>query len=184
MKATEILMEEHRVIERVLNALERATNRLSKGEEVYLRFFTGTAVFIKGFTDDCHHQKEEMVLFPALVENGLAKDSGPVAVMLAEHAEGRRLAQGMRQAAERFQAGELRMRESLVQNGRAYISLIRQHIIKEDKVLFPMADKVIPEAQHANILSGFEPFECDQTGEGNHEKFYSLAERLEKECLR
>ncbi len=184
MKATEILMEEHRVIERVLNALERATNRLSRGEEVYLRFFTGTVVFIREFTDACHHKKEELVLFPALVENGLSKKSGPVAVMLAEHEEGRRLAQGMRQSTERFQAGEIRMREQLVQNTRDYISLLRQHIPKEDKVLFPMADKVIPAEQQEKILTAFEAYDKDASGEGMHEKYYGLAERLEKECLR
>ncbi len=184
MKATDILMEEHRVIERVLTALERATHRLSRGEEVYLRFFTGTTVFIKGFTDACHHKKEEVVLFPALVENGLPKDSGPVAVMLAEHEEGRRLAQGMRQATERFQAGDIRMRDTLVQNAKAYINLLRQHISKEDKVLFPMADKVIPAAQQEQVLSAFERYDLDENGEGIQEKFYGLAERLEKECLR
>jgi hemerythrin-like domain-containing protein len=184
MKATEILMDEHRVIERMLNALERATNRLGRGEEVYLRFFTGTVVFIRGFTDACHHKKEEMVLFPALVESGLAKDSGPLAVMLAEHAEGRRLALGMRQATERFQAGDIRMRETLVENARAYISLIRQHILKEDKVLFPMADKLIAVDLQERILNSFEPYDKDATGEGMHEKYYGLAERLENECLR
>jgi len=177
-------MEEHRVIERVLNALERATNRLSRGEEVYLRFFTGTAVFIKGFTEACHHKKEEVVLFPVLVENGLPKDSGPVAIMLAEHEEGRRLAQGMRQSTERFQAGDIRMRDSLVENARAYIRLLHQHISKEDKVLFPMADKIIPPDQQEQILSAFERYEHDETGEGVHEKYSGLAERLEKECLR
>ncbi len=184
MKATEMLMEEHRVIERVLNALERAINRLGRGEEVYLRFFTGTSVFIKSFTDGCHHKKEERVLFPALVENGMSNEEGPVAVMLAEHEEGRQLAHGIRLATERFQAGDLRMRESLVQNSRAYISLIRQHILKEDKVLFPMADKVIPAAKHEKILSDFEKFDRDESGEDIHEKYYGLAERLERECLR
>lgn len=184
MKATEILMEEHRVIERVLNALERAINRLGRGEEVYLRFFTGTAVFIKGFVDECHHKKEENILFPALVESGLPKDSGPVAVMLAEHEEGRQLAQGLRQAAERFQAGDIRMRDVLVQNARAYITLLHQHISKEDKVLFPMADKIFSAAQQEQLLTGFGNFEQNETGEGFHEKYYGLAERLEKECVR
>jgi len=105
-------------------------------------------------------------------------------VMLAEHMEGRRLAQGIRQATERFQAGDIRMRELLIQNAQAYISLLRQHIIKEDKVLFPMADKVIPVASHEKILSSFEQFDHEASGEGMHEKYFGLAERLEKECLR
>jgi hemerythrin-like domain-containing protein len=184
LKATEILMEEHRVIERALNALERATNRLNRGEEVYLRFFTGTGVFIRAFIDGCHHKKEEEGLFPILLANGLSMESGPVAIMLAEHEEGRRLAQGFRQATERFQAGDTRMRELLVQNAKAYINLIRQHIVKEDKVLFPMADQIIPASQQEQILEAFGKFDSDPSGEEMHEKYYGLAERLEKECLR
>jgi hemerythrin-like domain-containing protein len=177
-------MEEHRVIERVLNALEKAVNRLNRGENVYLRFFAGTAVFIKGFVDDCHHKKEESVLFPALVENGLSKESGPVAVMLAEHEEGRLLAQRMRQATERLQAGDVRAHDVVVLNATGYIKLLRQHIYKEDNILFPMADKVIPTDQQEQILDAFTQFEHDDKGEGVHEKYYGLAERLGKECLR
>ena len=93
MKATEILMEEHRVIERVLTALERAATRLSNGQEVYLRFFTGTTVFIKNFADGFHHQKEEGILFPAMIENAhlrvggrFAEGDGGVQARAASHA--------------------------------------------------------------------------------------------------
>jgi hemerythrin-like domain-containing protein len=177
-------MEEHRIIERVLNALERASNRLNRGEDVYLRFFAGTSVFIKGFTDGCHHKKEEEVLFPALVENGLSQESGPIAVLLDEHEEGRRLSQRMRLTVERLQAGDVRARDAVVMSATDYIKLLRQHIYKEDNVLFPMADKVIPTAQQEQILGGFEQFERDGIGEDVHEKYFGLAERLEKECFR
>ena len=183
MKATEILMEEHRVIERVLTALERAATRLYNGQEVYLRFFTGTTVFIKVFADGCHHQKEEGILFPAMIENGLSKDTGPIAVMLAEHEEGRRLTQKMRQALERLQATDA-SRNELVQNALSYVKLLRQHIYKEDNILFPMADKVIPIDQQQQILDAFMLVERDETGESVHEKYLGLAERLEQECFR
>lgn len=184
MKATEILMEEHRVIERVLTALERASSRLSKGEDVYLRFFTGTTVFIKNFADGCHHQKEEGILFPAMVENGLSKQTGPLAVMLVEHEEGRRLTQKMRQAIEHLQTRDDAGRNELVQNAMGYVKLLRQHIYKEDNILFPMADKVIPTAQQQQILDAFKLVERDQMGDDIYEKYLGLAQRLEQECLR
>ena len=62
MNVTEKLMQEHRVIERVLYALERAATRLSRGEDVYLRFFIGTSVLINEFANSYHHKKEEAVL--------------------------------------------------------------------------------------------------------------------------
>lgn len=184
MKATEILMEEHRIIERVLIALERATTRLSKGQDVYLRFFSGTTVFIKNFADGFHHQKEEGILFPVLIQYGLSKETGPVAVMLAEHEEARRLTQKMRLALERLQASDDSGRNELIQNAQGYIKLLRQHIYKEDNILFPMADKVLPAEQQQQIMDAFKLVERDETGDDVYEKYLGLALRLEQECLR
>ena len=184
MKATQVLMDEHRVIERVLTALERASTRLNNGQDVYLRFFAGTIVFIKNFADGCHHQKEEGILFPAMIENGLSREAGPVAVMLAEHEEGRRLTQKIRQSLERYQGGDDSARKELANNSLAYTKLLRQHIHKEDNILFPMADKLIPSEQQQQISEAFKLLEHDETGEDVLEKYLGLAVRLESECLR
>jgi len=177
-------MEEHRVIERVLYALEKAAGRLNRGEDVYLRFFVGTSVFIRDFADNCHYKKEEIVLFPALIECGLSRDSGPIAVMLAEHEAGRQLTQRLRQVTERLQAGDIRARDLVIQCCLEYVNLIRAHIRKEEKVLFPMADKLIPADQQDSIIKAFDRFQPEERGEEFHEKYYGLANRLVQECVR
>jgi hemerythrin-like domain-containing protein len=59
MKATEILSSEHRMIEQVLSALETGAWLLSQEESFRFNFFREAIDFIKGFTDGCHHKKEE-----------------------------------------------------------------------------------------------------------------------------
>jgi hemerythrin-like domain-containing protein len=184
MKATEILMEEHRVIERVLNALEKAASRLKRGENVYLRFFNGTSVFIRDFVDNCHYKKEDRVLLPALIKNGLSKDSDSITAMLEEHEEGRRLTQKLRQAIDRFQAGDLRARDLVIQCCMEYVKLLRAHISKEEKVLFPVADQLIPADEQDQINKTFERFQPEERGEEFHEKYYGFANRLVQECIR
>jgi len=166
-----------------LGALEKAAQRLDSSEAIRLDFFIEASEFIKGFADGCHHKKEEGVLFPAMVEGGLSYQFGPVAVMLAEHDEGRTFNNAMKLAAERLQAGEKHAKDQVVQNALGYVSLLRQHIAKEDNVLFPMADQVIPKDKHAKINADFDHIEHEETGEGVHEKYLGLAERLEKEML-
>ncbi len=180
MKATEILMEEHRVIERVLNSLEIAATRVSSGQEVPADFFLKAADFIQGFADGCHHKKEEGVLFVSLVAHGMPKETGPVAVMLAEHEQGRRFTRAMRDGAERLLAGDRAYIPQIAQNALGYVALLRQHIQKEDQVLFPMADEIIPADQHAQVAEAFDHIEHVETGEGVHEKYLSLADELEK----
>lgn len=183
MKATEVLMEEHRLIERVLVALEKAARRLDSGEAIRPDFFIEASEFFKGFTDGCHHKKEENVLFPAMVKGGLSYQFGPVAVMLSEHDEGRTYNNGLRLAAERMQSEESNAKTQVMQHALNYVTLLKQHITKEDNVLFPMADQVIPTFKHAQIYEDFDHIEYEETGEGIHEKYLQLALRLEKEML-
>lgn len=183
MQATQILIEEHDVIQRVLTALETAANRVSRGEEIQPAFFMNAALFIKDFADGCHHHKEEGVLFVAMTESGLPTQGGPVGVMLVEHEQGRAFTRGMREAAEKWEAGDQSARTTVVENALGYVALLRQHIHKENMILFPMADRIIPTARQARVNSDFEQIEHEETDTGVHTKFLALAEELEKESL-
>src|SRR3972149_2458820 len=183
MKTTNILMEEHRVIERVLVSLETAANRLSAGQVIPMDFFLKAADFIKGFADGCHHKKEEGVLFAALAANGMSQDTEPLSIMLADHEEGRRLTRAMREGAERVQRGDTTALSQVIQNALDYVTLLRQHIQKEDNILFPMADNAIPVGQHQQLMADFNRIEQEETGEGIHEKFLRIADELAKVVL-
>ena len=181
MKATDILMSEHRVIERVIDSLQVATRQLDSGAAVRPGFFLDAADFIKGFADGCHHQKEEGVLFKAMTASGMPVQGVPIGVMLHEHELGRTYTQAMREAALKLAAGDESARPAVIAAARSDADLLRQHIAKEDSVLFPMAEQVIPIDQHENLLEDFEHVEHEETGEGVHERYLTLAERLEQE---
>ena len=181
MEATDILMAEHRVIERVLAVLNTAAERLEQGQPVRPGFFIDASDFIKGFADGCHHRKEEGVLFEAMVNHGMSRLGGPIAVMLADHEQGRSFTRGMRAAAQKLEAGDASAREAVVANAKGYVTLLQQHIMKEDNILFPMAERVIPVADHAKVVEDFERVEHEETGEGVHEKYLALAASLEGE---
>ena len=181
MKATDILMEEHSVIERVLDTLEIAAERLEKGQPVRPGMFIEAADFIQGFADGCHHKKEEGVLFPSMSAQGVPVQGGPIGVMLSEHEQGRIYTRAMRQAAERLAKGDSQASQEISQNARGYVALLRQHIFKENNILFPMANRVIPPDQQEKVAEDFEHIEHEETGEGVHEKYLALAGALEKE---
>jgi hemerythrin-like domain-containing protein len=176
MKAIDILMEEHRVIERVLDAVEGATYHLEQGHSVRAGFFQDAAEFFAGFADGTHHRKEEGVLFPAMIDAGIPAQGGPIPVMLMEHEQGRTLVRAMREAASRLELGEPEAAQRVVSSARSFVALLRDHIVKEDEVLFPMAAQLIPAAQHASLLASFEAAGADPDDTG--ERFIRLAERL------
>jgi len=182
MQATDVLSEEHRVIENVLNSLEKGANSLERGQAVSPEFFISATDFIRGFADGCHHHKEEGVLFMRMEENGMPVQGSPIGVMLSEHELGRQYTRGMRSAAEALQTGDSNAKRKIIENARDYITLLRQHIYKEDNILFPLANEVIPVDQYDSVRDGFEHVEHEESGEGVHEKYLALAQAIEKEA--
>jgi hemerythrin-like domain-containing protein len=181
MKATDVLTEEHRVIEHVLNTLEIGVNRLESGQPVRPEFFLSATDFIRGFADGCHHQNEEGVLFKRMEEQGIPVQGCPLGVMLTEHELGRQYTHALRSAAQSMISGDLSANQRAIQSARSYVALLRQHIYKEDNILFPMADDVIPVEQQASVWDDFDHIEHAETGEGIHEKYLALAKALEEE---
>lgn len=179
MKPTEVLKEEHRVIERVLGVLEKAATRLERGEQLPKDLFPKAVEFIRGFADRCHHGKEEGSLFPLLERQGIPRQGGPIGVMLFEHEEGRRWVKLMDEAGARYSRGEEGAAKGLIEGARGYSQLLQAHIGKEDHVLFPMADQVLSETDQAGLLERFEAVEREEMGAGVHEHYHHLVEELE-----
>lgn len=184
MKAAQTLMNEHRVIERVLTALEIAAGRVKQGEEIRPAFFINAALFIKNYADGCHHHKEEGILFVAMNEAGMTSEGGPVGMMLAEHEQGREFTAAMKDAAEKWDKGDRSARGSVAHNALGYVSLLRLHIQKEDTILFPMAERAIPPKGQEKVDADFEHAGAEESATGVHDKYLALAETLEKESMK
>ncbi|HZD39267.1 MAG TPA: hemerythrin domain-containing protein [Terriglobales bacterium] len=173
---TQLLSAEHRVIERVLSVVDKLTGAPI---EESLDSWKKALDFIRGFADQCHHLKEEKVLFPALEEHGIPSEGGPVGMMLLEHEEARGHVKEMMAAIKRLEANESDARENLVTHAKAYRRLLQEHIQKEDDILFRMADDVIPSPAQSQLLKAFEQHEIEEMGSNVHEKYLSLAAELE-----
>lgn len=182
MQATEILRAEHRVIERVLEALERAGDRLEGAGEVRPGFFDDAVTFIAGFADGCHHRKEEEALFPVMIGSGLPPDGGPIAMMLEEHEEGRRYVREIRDGAARLEGSDPTGRRRLIAAVRAYVALLRDHIQKEDDLLFPMADELLSPPDQERLGAEFERWDAGLPPEQAPDRWRALAERLSLEA--
>ncbi len=179
---TTVLTEEHTVIKRVLTALETAAEQLEKGKPVPLEIFSKGIDFIRNFADKCHHHKEEDFLFTKAVEAGLPKEGGPIGVMLHEHELGRELVKKTAEALKKYSTGDVKATKELTGNLQQFIELLREHIDKEDNILYPMIESMLPEKEQKSLSHAFEKVEEEEMGEGTHEKYLKLAEEIEKEA--
>ncbi len=181
MKPTDILKDEHRSIERMLILLENAASRLHRGEDVHPDVFRNGIRFIREFADGCHHQKEEKLLFPAMVQKGFSQESGPIGVMLHEHDLGRQEVAAMNAALERFAKGDPAGRPALVKHTQSFIGLLRSHIMKEDNILFAMADQHLSTDEAAALLKDFQAEEAKSAACSTKQQLIELLANMEKD---
>ncbi len=178
MQPTDILTTEHRLIEQVLNCLEKIARQADANKKLDKQSAREAIDFCRSFTEGCHHVKEEAQLFPVMEANGFAGGCSPVAVMQREHELGRLYVQGMEAVVEAAAAGDPEALKWFVQHVQSYVKLLREHMHKEDTCLFPSANHRLNENDQRQILIGFEKVEAEQVGQGTHEKYLNLANRL------
>jgi hemerythrin-like domain-containing protein len=165
MNAIHTLMDEHRIIERTLDALDGYATALDRGGEVDREDLGRFVTFVRGYADRYHHGKEEAILFAQMAESGFSREAGPLAAMLAEHDLGRRLVGALAVLADGPWPLEVEDRRRAVDAARAYTRLLRAHILKEDHVLYPMAiHHLSPDAKGivAESCTRFERAEADE----------------------
>lgn len=162
----------------MLALASKASELLEEGKEVDQGFFEDAAAFFKEFADRCHHAKEERLLFERMVARGIPRETGPIAVMLREHDEGRAHVKRIAALAKTNLTGPLRA--EMVVRLRSYAELLAQHIEKEDLVLYPLAERVLTEDDNRELMEEFERAEDDTVGPGMHEKYHGLVDRWEK----
>jgi len=169
------LKHEHQVILMVLDAAQREARTIEATGKVSVDRIDKLVEFFRNFADRCHHAKEEKQLFIRMADRGMAVEGGPIAVMLAEHEEGRRHIAAIAQSLPRASGGEASAIASVREHLEAYLELLRQHIDKEDNVLYVMADQVLTAEDQQELAEAFERVEAKEMGEGIHEKYHQLA---------
>ena len=177
-KAIEVLMNEHRLIEQVLGSLETFTAEVEGGLAPVRPLLADYGAFLRDFADACHHGKEEDILFQRMVERGFSRESGPVAVMLHEHRVGRGHVAVLREAGGG--TGPLAPVETqlVLEHAGAFIPLLRTHILKEDRILYPMALRLLTGPEMDAMDTEFEALEARMRADGSYGRLHGLADRL------
>jgi len=154
---SKILSKEHENILKVIDVLEIKINEL-KNKEIDTVFFRKVIDFIRNYADKFHHAKEEDILFKEF--NKCAEEGcvhcNPVEQMLIEHDLGR-------ENVKKMEAGlNEKNKNKIIEGANGYICLIKEHIFKEDNILYPMANEALSESTKDKMLKKFKEIENER----------------------
>ena len=155
----DVLRQEHRQAEQHLNMLRAAVFCLNMGTMT-----TKSPVQDKGagYMEEAldffdtelrkHFHREEQILFPA-VETHLGVEKSPTQLLLKEHAEVWRLYDHLKDKVTKFQKEPSNdaIAAEINETGKRLVSLLEEHIRKEDESLVPLAKSLLAEDVQAEI---------------------------------
>ena len=157
-KPTAMLREDHEKVLLKLSALERVMSGLDKKEAVSATLKELASFFKTDFW--VHFAKEEEALFPEM-EKFIPRDAGPIGVMLMEHEDLRNTNAQLQPAIEEYLRGsnDARAKGMIQRHGAYFIELLRNHIAKENDILFMMADMHLDQTQIDKVVKLFHEIE-------------------------
>jgi len=158
MKCIDILMEEHQII---LNKLSELEENLS--QETTIDKMRKAIDFIQNYADHFHHLKEEDILFKWMIEkNPMFAHGGPIQVMLSEHEMGRSFIRNANDELEKYESDQARGLQGVKENLMMFVNLLRDHIHKEDNILYMMARQLDDGTGDATMLPLFEKIKQEE----------------------
>jgi len=147
------LVEEHAWILRWATLIPMVTERADVATEEGRAMILAGVDFIRSYADQYHHAKEEEILFKYFDPN-----VDIVKVMLADHETARGHVRAIVEGVERRDAAAVR--EHLL----AYGELLKEHIKKEDEILYPWMDRQLSDTEVGRMFAQFHEVD-EQFGE-------------------
>ncbi|MEO6992598.1 MAG: hemerythrin domain-containing protein [Lacunisphaera sp.] len=155
MTAIEEMSAEHRVIARVIHSLPEAVAALDQGRRLNVATLRGVAEFLRVYADQRHHQREEGIFFPLLVQRGVPPEGCPIGGLNNEHGKGRVLVAALVEAITGHEQQRAGADAALRQVLQDLVTLYQKHLWMEDAMVFPMAEKLVTAADHEALNKQF-----------------------------
>lgn len=158
MAGLDALRAEHALILETLDQLEEraaATGGVLPSDYMHAVF-----MFIRVFVDENHHGKEERVLFRHMEADPFLQSIS--SVLTADHREGRDLVEAMHAA--------LAQGRPVLREIGAYAAFLRDHIRRENEMIFTAVESTLDEATLQEIDTAFVDIEVEVLGSGGTQR--------------
>lgn len=177
--ATEDLMREHGVLNRVLLIYGEGLRRMRSKDGVPPEVFQRTATLVRKFVEDYHEKLEENFLFPEFEKRNQLTDL--VRTLRQQHQAGRALTDMILTGSAADRYAKPQGKDEVARACRAFIRMYRPHEAREDTVLFPAFRKLVPASKLTELGEQFEKEEDRLFGDEGFEKTVDQVAAIERQ---
>ncbi len=184
MKLTSELIREHEKIRKILIIMSKISEDLKVSKVFYPDDVEIVTKYVLNYWDKCHCKKEEKVLFPALVAEGVVSEIDNISFMAQEHFFGRNYLKEINSCVENCKIGNPFSVEMLTECLITYSEMISNHMDNEEKYFFPLADKVLSEEKQNQLFEKFEVIDKKIQKQNLLNEYRGKYDKLEKKYMK
>jgi uncharacterized protein len=173
-KYIDMLIKDHALIEKGLLYL---TKEAEKTDEINIELVNSIMEFMWEYGFQCHNMKEETAYFPLLIERGMPQH-GPLSIILVEHKQQKAYIENINSMISQKESGDI-LSSEFKQTLNAFCILSKEHLWKENDILFPMGKNILKPEDIERLYIEFLDIEKDSVGEGGYLKYLSKINSLE-----
>ncbi|MET0412298.1 MAG: hemerythrin domain-containing protein [Polyangiaceae bacterium] len=159
MVALHSLIQEHKVIGQLIDALQEYVRRLRREDNADPTDLARFARAFREFADEIHHEKEEGILLPILARNGFHWDTGVLPEVRRDHRQERYLIEVLQHVAARAGSWTNDDRRSIIATALALIQFQREHMELENTRLFAEVPRRLPPESLARLEAELDDFD-------------------------
>ena len=180
MVPVDLLMAEHRLIERMVKLLNHALAKMQATGQANPKFIDIATDFFRVYTDICHHGKEERILFSELAGKPLLTEHrATMHQLIQEHEFMRRVVKELIDLKERYELGNHETLQGIERGISTLSTLYPKHIEKEEKHFFLPAMDYFSQEERNAMLKAFPQFDAKLIHELYNEKVIELEQAQE-----
>ena len=156
MRPLDVLRNEHGLIRQFLDNLDLAVEKMESNELPPREFFDKALQFAHVFADDFHHIKEEHVMFVRLAQKNNGELDGQIDALRHQHERARDHLSSIKGALDGYSAKQPVQVGQVLESVAAYVSVLRNHIHKEDHIFYPLVAKTMSAEEEQQLHEEFE----------------------------
>lgn len=177
--STQILREEHGLIENAILAFTGIINDLAAGNVLDRRRVWEIAQSFRTYVQRCHHSKEDFLLSMVRGRGGCSGEY-PFRNFYEEHHHIQSLLSDLAKVIHEYLEALPGTPESLVHSLRNVVDFYPGHMWKAEHFLFPLADKLLSEADQIVLIQQFDRIES-VVGADMHEELCAIVAEFRPE---
>jgi len=178
MNPTFDLKGEHDAIIIILAAMKKIASDILDRKHFDLFRIAQIVDFLKTYINRAHHDKEEEILFPALIECDAPWITDTIHLLMDEHIIAGGYMKAIDSNLREYIDGRAYALESMASGMLNYVSLEENHIKVENQALLPLADRYLNKTKLECISLDFKHIQKREIGQFQHLEYYILLRKL------